>query len=197
MTSKLDDVLRREGYKQYMVLRINIDNVNNVELTSMYREHINNHIRKMLDTPKYIDAGFDVLVPNSFSFSNTDMCQVKINFGIKCEAYIVNISNNNDYYDNRHHTGFYMYPRSSLSKTPLRLANCVGIIDSGYRGNLIGVFDKANTFSTKYNNEDAVEKGDRLVQICAPGLVPIIPVLVNEMDTNTSRGEGGFGSTGK
>ena len=41
-------------------------------------------------------------------------------------------------------TGYYMYPRSSLSKTKLRLANSVGIIDSGYRGNLIGMFDLIN-----------------------------------------------------
>jgi dUTPase len=38
-------------------------------------------------------------------------------------------------------TGYYMYPRSSLSKTKLRLANSVGIIDSGYCGFLIGMFD--------------------------------------------------------
>ena len=34
-----------------------------------------------------------------------------------------------------------MYPRSSIYKTPLRLANNTGIIDSGYRGNLMGAFD--------------------------------------------------------
>ena len=190
MTSELENVLRREGYKQYMILKINIANPDDIDLTSMYREHINNHIRKMLDTPKYIDAGFDGLVPNSFSFSNTDISQVKVNFGIKCEAYLVHL-------DSSHHTGFYMYPRSSLSKSYLRLANCVGIIDSGYRGNLIGVFDKSNNLLNSNESIHNVIKGDRLVQICAPGLVPIIPVLVDEIDINTSRGEGGFGSTGK
>jgi len=194
MLSELEDVLRREDYRQYMVLKVNIDNMNDVELTSMYKEHIDNHIKKILRTPKYIDAGFDVLVPNSFSFSNTDISQVKVNFGIKCEAYLVHLNSSNY---GSYHTGFYMYPRSSLSKTPLRLANCVGIIDSGYRGNLIGVFDKANTLLNSSIPIYEVGKGERLVQICAPGLVPIIPVLVDEMDTNTSRGEGGFGSTGK
>lgn len=194
MLSDIENVLRREGYKQYMIIKIYIDNPDNVELTSMYTQHINNHIRKMLDTPKYIDAGFDVLVPNSFSFPNTDISQVKVNFGIKCEAYLVYLDSSN-YGSN--HTGFYMYPRSSLSKTPLRLANCVGIIDSGYRGNLIGIFDKSNTLLNSSVPIYDVVKGDRLVQICAPGLVPIVPVLVDEMDTNTSRGEGGFGSTGK
>ena len=37
--------------------------------------------------------------------------------------------------------GYYMYPRSSISKTPLRLANSVGIIDNGYRGHLIAAVD--------------------------------------------------------
>ena len=195
MLSEIENVLRREGYRQYMVLKLYIDNPNDVELTSMYKEHIDKHIRKLLDTPKYIDAGFDVLVPNSFSSINTDISQVKINFGIKCEAYLVNLDSSNY---GSHHTGFYMYPRSSLSKTYLRLANCVGIIDSGYRGNLIGIFDKSSTaLMDSYEFFIDVEKGERLVQICAPGLVPIVPILVDEMDTNTSRGEGGFGSTGK
>lgn len=194
MLSDIESVLRREGYKQYMVLKLYIDNLNDVKLTSMYKEHIDKHIRKLLDTPKYIDAGFDVLVPNYYTFSNTDISQIKMNFGIKCEAYLVYLDSSNY---GSHHTGFYMYPRSSLSKTYLRLANCVGIIDSGYRGNLIGIFDKSNTLL--YSNESIydVVKGERLVQICAPGLVPIVPILVDKMDTNTSRGEGGFGSTGK
>ena len=39
-------------------------------------------------------------------------------------------------------TAYYLYPRSSMgSKTPLRLSNSVGIIDAGYRGNIIGVVD--------------------------------------------------------
>ena len=41
-----------------------------------------------------------------------------------------------------YYVSYYLYPRSSVStKTPLRLANSVGIIDSGYRGNIKAVFD--------------------------------------------------------
>ena len=196
MLSEIENVLSREGYRQYMVLKLYINDLadNNVELTSMYKEHIDKHIRKLLDTPKYIDAGFDVLVPTYYTFSIEDINQIKINFSIKCEAYLVHLDSSNY---GAHHTGFYMYPRSSLSKTYLRLANCVGIIDSGYRGNLIGIFDKSNTLVNSNEYVNQVKKGERLVQICAPGLVPIVPILVDEMDTNTSRGEGGFGSTGK
>ena len=94
--------------------------------------------------------------------------------------------------------GFYMYPRSSTgSNTPLRLANSVGIIDSGYRGHLVGVFDniKQNTYNiTQYQ---------RLLQICAPNITyPIYPILVFNINMlecyidSNARGDRGFGSTG-
>ena len=86
-----------------------------------------------------------------------------------------------------------MYPRSSLSKTQLRLANNTGIIDAGYRGPLIGMFDCLT------DDEYEVSGFTRLLQICAPGLVPIYVRIIDtvaELGPNTSRGEGGFGSTG-
>ncbi len=89
--------------------------------------------------------------------------------------------------------GYFMYPRSSTgSKTPLRLANSIGVIDSGYRGNYIAVFDNWCRDSFK------VEQGQRLVQICPPNLTyPMKVVIVDELtDMATERGTGGFGSTG-
>jgi dUTP pyrophosphatase len=100
-------------------------------------------------------------------------------------------------------TGYYMYPRSSLSKTQLRLANSVGIIDAGYRGHLMGMFDVVNIDPCKKNDMEADYCGnvyDRYLQICAPGLVPIIVEIVNskqDLGDETERGEGGFGSTGR
>lgn len=114
----------------------------------------------------------------------------KINFGIKCSASLAAWQMPNTFV----HTGYYMYPRSSLSKTKLRLANSVGIIDSGYRGNLIGAFD-----CKTQNEEYKVLKHDRLVQICAPDLRPIVVQIVDsedELGEKTGRGGGGFGSTG-
>jgi dUTP pyrophosphatase len=99
-------------------------------------------------------------------------------------------------------TGYYMYPRSSLSKTQIRLANSVGIIDAGYRGHLMGMFDVVNIPDT-VNDMEADYFGkeyDRYLQICAPGLVPIIIEIVNskqDLGDETERGEGGFGSTGR
>ena len=90
--------------------------------------------------------------------------------------------------------GYYMYPRSSTgSKTPLRLANSVGIIDSGYRGPLMAVLD--NVKDEPYT----ITSNQRLMQICPPDLsYPLYVVLVDNVEDLgiTNRGEAGFGSTG-
>jgi dUTP pyrophosphatase len=81
-----------------------------------------------------------------------------------------------------------VFPRSSIRKTDLVLSNSVGVIDSGYRGEIQVTFKK--TGLNKY------EIGDRGAQII---IVPHPPIEFKEVDelTNTERGGGGFGSTGK
>ena len=86
-------------------------------------------------------------------------------------------------------SGYYLYPRSSISKTPLMMANSVGIIDYGYRGNIMAKV--RNMSSEAYE----VKKGERLFQLCMPSLEPFGVVFVDELDS-TERGTGGFGSTG-
>ena len=94
-------------------------------------------------------------------------------------------------YKNNTPSAYYLYPRSSISKTPLRLANSVGIIDSGYRGNLMASF-----YNTK--DEDVIiKKGDRIVQICMPNLESNYCLEIKERLDSTERGEGGLGSTGE
>ena len=86
---------------------------------------------------------------------------------------------------------YWMPPRSSISKTGLILLNSIGVIDKGYRGELMAFL---------WNSTDApvtVKKGDRLVQIVAPDMGAITQVLVVESLDSTARGEGGFGSTGR
>ena len=89
-------------------------------------------------------------------------------------------------------TAFYTYPRSSMSKTPLILANHVGIIDSGYRGNLIAMFRNVDT------EPFFMAKETRMIQICHTTLKPFLVELMVSVDDlgTTSRGTGGFGSTG-
>ena len=70
------------------------------------------------------------------------------------------------------------------------MANSVGIIDHGYRGNIMAKV--LNTSNEPYQ----VKKGERLFQLCMPTLVPFGVRFVDQLDV-TERGEGGFGSTGK
>jgi dUTP pyrophosphatase len=84
-----------------------------------------------------------------------------------------------------------VFPRSSIRKYELALSNSVGVIDSGYRGELQATFKKTNGLDSL-----AYKVGDRIAQII---IIPHPPIEFNEVDelSDTERGEGGFGSTGK
>lgn len=80
-----------------------------------------------------------------------------------------------------------VFPRSSVSKTTLILANSVGVIDSGYRGSIMLKF--------KYPEEGLVyEVGDRIGQLV---IIPYPQITFEEVEelSETERGTGGFGST--
>ena len=84
-----------------------------------------------------------------------------------------------------------VFPRSSIRNTELMLSNSVGVIDAGYRGELQATFNKLNGLdSIAYN------VGDRVAQIV---IVPHPIVQFVEVDelSESKRGSGGFGSTGK
>lgn len=85
---------------------------------------------------------------------------------------------------------YYLFPRSSISKTPLRLANSIGLIDGGYRGELVGMVDNI------YDEDFHLKRGERYFQLVAVDSSPIDFELVEEL-SESSRGEGGFGSTGR
>lgn len=80
-----------------------------------------------------------------------------------------------------------VFPRSNLSKKDLILSNHVGVLDSGYRGEL--------KFRFKKLGEEIYGVGDRIGQII---ILPYPKVEFEEVKelSETSRGEGGFGSTG-
>ena len=132
-------------------------------------------INPLAEIPTYAkdgDAGMDVIATSIISDTPT---QITYGLGIALE-----IPN-----------GFVglVFPRSSIRKTGLQLSNSVGVIDSGYRGELQATF-KTTGFRPKY------EVGDRGAQIM---IIPHPPIEFDEVDelSDTERGEGGFGSTGK
>lgn len=183
-------------YDKVLTLKIFVSNNDN-ELKGLYHDITKKHNEKAFNNISHIDAGFDLYLPNTMTFhgpNEGDLNPVnKVDFGICCSAQIITDSNK------IYNSGYYLHPRSSLSKTQLRLANSTGIVDAGYRGNIIGMFDVVNTRP----HEVAVyfgKKHDRYLQICAPGLIPILVEIVNskeELGEDTERGDGGFGSTGR
>jgi len=130
----------------------------------------------------HFDSGLDLCCPQDIIIKSGETAFIDL--GIQCAAWLPT-----EYGKPVIPSGFYMYPRSSISKTPLRLANSVGIIDSGYRGNLIAAVDNIK------NQDYAIRRGQRLFQICAPDLSRVKITLVKEL-SKTERGSGGFGSTG-
>jgi deoxyuridine 5'-triphosphate nucleotidohydrolase len=151
------------------------------ELRQLYKTDAIVHNNKMLNNHFY-DAGFDISTPMPYSCAQGIV--TKINFQVKCAAQMVCETGK------QYPIGFYMYPRSSLSKTPLRLANSVGIIDAGYRGNIMAKVKNVSQKNTK------VIEGEKLFQICSPTLEPIKIKIVRNL-SSSSRGDDGFGSTGK
>ena len=88
------------------------------------------------------------------------------------------------------HVGL-LFPRSSISKTDLTLRNSVGIIDSGYRGEITFKFNNILMSSCEpYNVKERIGQ-----LIIMP--YPIIEFEEVEELSTTERGEGGYGSTGK
>lgn len=163
--------------KTFAILKIAFKNK---ELKETYMPIVNKHNEAIVTDP-FPNSGFDLLVPKGVEVSPGMKTQM-ISMDVQCEMLFMG----------KNSCGYFMFPRSSLSKTPLMLANHTGIIDSGYRGSLIGAF--RNVSSDAFQ----VEQNTRLLQICHPSLCPIYVVVVDEDELSTTeRGSGGFGSTGK
>jgi dUTP pyrophosphatase len=86
---------------------------------------------------------------------------------------------------------FWLLPRSSMSKTGLMMMNSVGVIDKGYRGELIAAL--WNTL----DKEVRIQKGTRLVQVVSRDMRSFSKVMLVDALPLSLRGEGGFGSTGR
>ncbi len=120
------------------------------------------------------DAGIDLFVINEQTITAGETTLIHLQ--IACE--------------NTENKPYLLMPRSSIAKTPLRLCNSIGLIDGGYRGEIMAVVDNIKT------DDYTVEPGQRLFQLVAMDGSPIHFELVDDL-SDTTRGSGGFGSTGK
>jgi dUTP pyrophosphatase len=117
------------------------------------------------------DAGYDLIVPERIVVPARALA-FTIDHKVRCAA----------------DSSFFLVPRSSISKTPLRMANSIGIIDVGYRGNLMAKVDNLS------NEDYVIDAGVRLFQMCLPSLATPV-VTFGSVAVDTERGTGGFGST--
>jgi len=119
------------------------------------------------------DAGLDLFVVEKQTIEAGKT--VLINLGISCET--------------AEKRPYFLMPRSSISKTPIRLCNSIGLIDAGYRGEIMAAVDNIK------HEDFTINSGQRLFQIVAMDGSPLSFELVDELSA-TGRGSGGFGSTG-
>jgi len=117
------------------------------------------------------DSGLDI--PMSFTVTVPgDVDGFTIDLGYKAEQNV----------------GYMLVPRSSLAKTPLRLANSIGIIDKSYRGKVKAKVDNISV------NSFELKEGSCYFQIIAfTGILPKMTIVDNI--SKTLRNDGGFGST--
>lgn len=160
--------------------KINTDIKKETEETPIVNNSLIVKVKKLSDNaviPSYSkvgDAGMDLTITREIE--NTSF-SVSYGFGISMEI-------------PKNFVGL-VFPRSSVRNQDLILSNCVGVIDSGYRGEIQATFKKTNGLdSLKY------KVGDRGAQII---ILPYPQVTMIESDelSNTERGTGGFGSTGQ
>lgn len=125
------------------------------------------------------DVGVDLYLPEDIE---VEPFETKfINLGIRCEYQ----SDEGIYY------GYHLYPRSSISKTKIRLANSVGIIDPNYRGYLIAAVDNIS------DKKVVLKQGERYFQLVFVKMEKPTKIEIVDKLSETDRGSGGFGSTGK
>ena len=207
-------------YQLYVYLSKNQDDT---EWVTRYNQKVEEHNRKVIataatpDAPDTADSGFDLFMPTNgeeYGYGVDNLISRQfitnpgitssigvdgargLNLGVRCCMRAASASAP---------CGFYLYPRSSISKTRMRLANSVGIIDAGYRGDLIAAVDTMGFFGSTdiwhvwKETLSPIKKYDRYFQVCAPDLSPFLVHIVDaehDLSPPTNRGHGGFGSTG-
>jgi dUTP pyrophosphatase len=169
------DFEQKNKYTLYIKLS---SNNHSDELFNYYKNlELTSHLRE--------DSGVDLYVPHDISFPDNikENNIIEINHSIKCcmKENSTNLT-----------CGYYLYPRSSIYKYPFTMANSVGIIDSGYRGDIKAMI-------RIYDINYCIKKNSKLFQLCAPDLSPLKVKVVSSEDSlpESTRSTNGFGSTGR
>jgi len=134
--------------------------------------------KKLEATPKYAkhgDAGIDLVAVEVLKENDR---QITYGTGLSIEIPIGYVG--------------MIYPRSSIRKKPIMMSNSVGVIDSGYRGEIQVTFNKLDDCVLP---EDVYEVGNRICQLVIIA-IPTINLIPVQKLSDSDRGKGGHGSTG-
>ena len=189
------------------------------ERKNLYQNAVNSH-NNSVNNNAYYDSGFDLFQPYlpEAMQSLQHMQTYKLGLGVQGAMYNIHSSiispvtliiSKNYYTEIFKKVDMYVqnmnivpepykiHPRSSIYKKSFRLANCTGIIDTGYRGNLGALIDNNNNLGIlPKEGRNKIIPHQRYFQICKADLKNFKVSIVDELPT-TERGAGGFGSTGK
>tara|TARA_R110000868_G_scaffold32726_5_gene119188 strand:- start:70 stop:648 length:579 start_codon:yes stop_codon:yes gene_type:complete len=159
----------------------------------LYRNHENTYQNLVKKDNYHGDSGIDIYMPNEVIIPAHS--QVKVRLGLHAavrKKTKMNFPGSRDYCV-MESASFFLLPRSSISKTPLRLSNSIGLIDSGYRGELLVYLDNIS------DEDYCIKQGDRLFQLVNASLSPFSQIIENETEPEdeTERGAGGHGSSGR
>ena len=144
------------------------------------------------------DAGFDLYCPNDIEIYAQN--KATINFQISCELLedcSVRYAHTYSDIENLDYKRYLLVPRSSITNTDLIMLNSPGIIDAGYRGEIKAkVWNYAQRYINGGGPVQKIEKGARLFQLVPLSEKAISKVNIVDTLSETTRGSGGFGSTG-
>lgn len=148
------------------------------------------------------DSGVDIPTPNDITVPAHAVVKIKLGVRAVCVKCRNDKTENvlSMMFTNKECAAFWLLPRSSICKTPLMLANSVGLIDMGYRGPLIAAVRNLS------DQDYTIKAGHALFQLAAADLAPSEYEVLDQNndqqayvffdDKITKRGDGGFGSTG-
>lgn len=173
-----------------MTWKLVIINENEAQIKHLYAAQMEK-VENQWAARKYyeLDSGFDLFIPKCPDTEDGNWevqanSTIFIPLGIKLVKYAEGWGGESISYP------YFIFPRSSIWKKPLRLANSTGIIDAGYRGEIGVALDNIS------DEPFVIEYSTRLVQACNTNLSQFQVEFADSLD-ETARGEGGFGSTGE
>jgi dUTPase len=138
------------------------------------------------------NAGVDLYVSHDYDYKAMMESNSPTLLDLGCSARMIRVYSNGS----EEEVHYWLCPRSSIFKTGMVMANSQGVIDRSYRGILkapVWIINR-ETFTRTF--DEIRFRGTRYFQIVAPDMGPIRDVCIVESLNETTRGAGGFGSTG-